>query len=141
MRRSGFILAGALALALLAGGAGLAGPPAGPRTHTVLIESMKFSPAEIRVRPGDTVIFRNSDLVPHTVTERTLREFDSDMINPGATWKILCAREGTLEYRCIYHPPMLGRILVGDDAANSSRSTAVELCGAPAAGDGRTTSP
>lgn len=141
MPRPGFILPGALALVLLAGGAGLAGPPTSPRTHTVLIESMKFSPAEIRVQPGDTVVFRNSDLVPHTVTERTLREFDSGMINPGETWKVLCDREGTLEYRCVYHPPMLGRILVGGSAANSGGGGAVELCGAPAQGDGRATSP
>lgn len=103
--------AGALLLAL-ACGRGLAAEPAGPQTHVVRIEGMKFTPSVISVRPGDTVEFHNTDLVPHTVTERSARAFDSGMINPKATWKLVAREEGTLLYRCIYHPDMTGKIVV-----------------------------
>jgi plastocyanin len=132
MRRSGPFCAGLLLIAL-ACGAGSAGKPAGPRIHTVRIEGMAFSPATITVAPGDTVEFVNADLVPHTVTERSIRAFDSGTLNPKGTWRIVCEENGLLEYRCIYHPTMLGSITVasaGEKQARIGRSN--ELCGAPA---------
>ena len=133
MKRLGFPLLAAIVLLLgLVHGAGPAGPPAGSRVHTVRIENMVFSPAEISVRPGDTVEFRNLDLVPHTVTERSIRQFDSGMINPKATWKLVCPDEGLLEYRCLYHPTMLGAITVAASGSALSRARAsLELCGTP----------
>lgn len=115
------------------GGADPAGHPAGPRTHTVRIEGMRYEPAEIHVRPGDTVVFLNADIVPHTVTERVLRQFDSGLIDKGASWKIACPKVGTFEYRCLYHPTMLGTIKVGADqtAFARGRRAPVELCGLP----------
>lgn len=122
--------AGALFLVLVCG-LGLAAEPVGPKTHIVRIESMKFTPNVISVRPGDTVEFLNTDLVPHTVTERSARAFDSGMISAKETWKLVAGEKGTLLYRCIYHPDMMGRIIVGTSGAATARSTSakVELCG------------
>ncbi|MEN9404230.1 MAG: hypothetical protein RL091_2933 [Verrucomicrobiota bacterium] len=124
--------AGALFLVLVCG-LGLAAEPSGPKAHVVRIESMKFTPSVISVRPGDTVEFLNTDLVPHTVTERSARTFDSGMISPKETWKFVAGEEGTFLYRCIYHPDMMGRIIVGtnDVAAARSASAKNELCNGP----------
>ncbi|MBI2516254.1 MAG: copper-binding protein [Opitutae bacterium] len=133
MKRLSITLSAVALLSILAYGLGLAAEPAGPKTYIVRIESMKFMPNMISVRPGDTVEFFNTDLVPHTVTERSTRAFDSGMINAKATWKLVTDEEGTLLYRCIYHPDMMGTIVVETAAKNAARNTpaAVELCGAP----------
>lgn len=122
-----------LLLVLVVCGLGSAAEPAGPKTHVVRIESMKFTPNVISVHLGDTVEFLNTDLVPHTVTERSTRAFDSGMINSKETWKLVAGEEGTLRYRCIYHPDMASTIIVTTTQKTAARRTAaaVELCGAP----------
>jgi len=39
-----------------------------PSTHTVSLEAMRFQPDDLTVAPGDTIIWVNKDLVPHTAT-------------------------------------------------------------------------
>lgn len=133
MKRPVPTLSACALLWVLAWSLGLAAEPAGPQTHVVRIEGMKFTPNVISVRPGDTVEFLNTDLVPHTVTERSAGAFDSGMINPKATWKLAAGEEGTLLYRCIYHPDMTGTIVVEKVSKAAARGTpsVVELCGAP----------
>ena len=100
----------ALALILLSG-AGAAGAPditPAANTHTVTIDASAFSPASLTVAPGDTVIFKNVDLFPHTATART-GAFDSKEIAPGKTWKYVVPSRGKLfEYYCTLHPTMKG---------------------------------
>ena len=102
-----------------------------PQTQVIVIENMKFSPARVRIHIGDSVEFRNADLVPHNVTERGARQFDSGMISRNEIWKFVTDRDGTFEYRCIYHPEMMGTIIVGEisDLAVRSEPREVELCG------------
>src|SRR5688572_1947929 len=54
---------------------------AAARTHTVTMEGMTFSPAVLRIQSGDTVVFKNNDLVPHTATAKQREVFDSGIIN------------------------------------------------------------
>lgn len=123
----------ALLLAVALGGAAAVDPPPvrAPRTHVVVIENMKFTPAVVRIAPGDTVEFRNADLVPHNVTERSAKIFDSGMIARDAVWQLMPARQGVFRYQCIYHPDMTGTIMVGVDADSvaPTAAAAVELCG------------
>jgi plastocyanin len=96
-----------LALAVLAGllassSGGAAGKPA---TVNVAIENMKFSPADVTARPGDTIVWTNKDVVAHTVTS-TANAFDSALIAPGATWKYAVKKTGAFGYKCSYHPEM-----------------------------------
>ena len=118
-------------LLALAVGLGSGAQPSGPRTLTVVIENMKFSPALLRVQPGDSVEFKNADLVPHNVTERRDRLFDSGMINPNATWKFNPKQKGTFNFQCIYHPDMTGSIVVGEatELIVQTAPADVELCG------------
>ena len=54
-----------------AGGFVLAAVPKGPQTHTVAIRELKFQPAVLTVKVGDTVEWKNDDIVPHTATDKT----------------------------------------------------------------------
>jgi plastocyanin len=57
------------AVGLLVCTAGLAGSdPPEPKTHTVTIEEMRFHPERLTVARGDTIVWVNRDLVPHTAT-------------------------------------------------------------------------
>jgi plastocyanin len=38
------------------------------KTHTVTIEAMRFRPEHLTVASGDTIVWINKDLVPHTAT-------------------------------------------------------------------------
>lgn len=90
-----------------------AGAPEGARTHTVVIEEMKFSPAELRIHPGERVVFQNKDLVPHTATAADSKAFDSGLIDAGASWSTqVDGTPQTIRYVCLYHPTMTGRIVV-----------------------------
>jgi plastocyanin len=82
------------------------------RTHTVAMEGMKFSPATLRIQPGDTIIFKNNDLVPHTATAKQREVFDSGIIKPGESWTFVPKFHAPVTYVCTFHPMMEGRIEV-----------------------------
>ncbi|WP_427912385.1 cupredoxin domain-containing protein [Ramlibacter sp. MMS24-I3-19] len=79
-------------------------------THDVTIEGMKFEPAEVTVRAGDTVVWHNKDLVPHTAT--AAGTFDSKEIGPGKQWSWTARKPGRQPYVCTYHPGMQGTVVV-----------------------------
>lgn len=108
-------IAATLAAGLLAGvGFAWAGSRAsGERTrepveHTVIIEATSFRPATLAVRPGDTVIWQNDDMFPHTATSAA-GGFDSGAIAPGGSWRHTVGQQRRdLAYVCVYHPTMRG---------------------------------
>ena len=59
--------------------------------------------------PGDTVVWVNGDLVPHTATA-TDGTWDSGSIAPGGTWTLVVAASGDGGYTCTFHPTMIGRL-------------------------------
>jgi plastocyanin len=82
-----------------------------PRTHTVALRGMKNVPATLTVRAGDTVVWKNEDVVPHTATDRGKR-FDSGSIEPGGSWSYVANTKGTYDYYCAYHPNTKGKLVV-----------------------------
>lgn len=78
---------------------------------SITIEAMKFSPADVTVTPGDTIVWTNKDLVAHTVTSKT-GVFDSKVIPPGGTFKFVAKRKGDFAYVCSLHQPMAGGLKV-----------------------------
>jgi plastocyanin len=95
----------ALAFALVAAGTALAAS-----THEIKIEGIEYTIPTLSVSRGDTVTWRNNDVVPHTVTDAG--RFDSGAIAPGKTYSKKMDRPGTYDYVCTYHPGMKGRIEV-----------------------------
>ena len=102
----------ALALVGAARGAGSAAssPSARPATHTVVIENLRFVPQTLEIRRGDTVVWENRDLVPHTATAEG--RFDSGNIAPKASWRHRFDAAGTLPVVCRYHPTMKAQVIV-----------------------------
>ncbi|MEO6992698.1 MAG: hypothetical protein ABI273_03620, partial [Lacunisphaera sp.] len=122
-----------LLLAVTAGfGAALQRRARAPHVYVVMIENMKFTPAVVTVLPGDTVENKkNADLVPHNVTERNAKRFDSGMISPNTSWKYVAKQTGKFDYQCIYHPDMTGSIIVGaaTETTVSRAAEPLEVCG------------
>ena len=94
-----------IAAAMVAASAGAAAA-----THTVTIEGMRFNPDTLTVERGDTIVWVNKDLVPHTVT--AAHAFDSHPIAPQASWTYVARRPGRYAYVCTLHPTMKATLIV-----------------------------
>lgn len=79
-------------------------------THTVAIRGFEFVPKQLKVRPGDTVVWTNEDIVPHTATAKG--GFDSKEIASKKSWSYKATRKGKFPYICSYHPTMKGELTV-----------------------------
>lgn len=87
------------------------GALAEPKTIEVVIEHFTFSPASIEASPGDTVVFTNRDITPHTATAVDGSWTTKD-INSGMSEKLAVPAIGTFAYFCVYHPEMKGQLVV-----------------------------
>jgi len=102
----------AAALVLVVCAAGLAADEQRePKTHTVMIEGMRFQPERLTVAPGDTIIWVNKDPVPHTATSAAGR-FDSRTIQAEKSWKFTASQKGEFPYVCTFHPTMKAMLYV-----------------------------
>ena len=81
-----------------------------PKVDTVLIKEMKFNPAELHVKLGDTVVWMNDDLVDHNVTSYRDKILFSDTLKVGNSWKWVVTDSAA--YYCSIHPTMTGKILI-----------------------------
>lgn len=84
--------------------------PAAAKDHTVTIADMKFTPAAITVKKGDTVTWVNKDIFPHTAT--AAGTFDSREVKPNAKWTYRATKAGDYSYICTLHPNMKGTLKV-----------------------------
>lgn len=82
------------------------------KTITVLISQFKYKPDPITVNVGDTIEWKNADIVPHTVTSEDKQSFDSGSIAKGASWRFTAAKRGTFNYFCTLHPNMKAKLIV-----------------------------
>jgi plastocyanin len=82
-----------------------------PRTHTVVMEDMRFQPEVLAVASGDTIVWLNKDLVPHTATSK-IGGFDSDLILASGSWTYTVRKKGAFAYLCTLHPAMRGTLRV-----------------------------
>jgi plastocyanin len=71
----------------------------------------RYVPSTIRLKVGQSVIFKNVSDATHTVTADN-GTFDSGNIAQGASWRFTATKAGTFPYHCIYHPLMHGTIIV-----------------------------
>lgn len=79
------------------------------RTHTIVMEKMKFGPSPAGLRVGDTIVWVNRDLFRHTATARN--QFDVDLA-PGASGRTVLRAAGRIPYICRFHPGMTGVLTV-----------------------------
>ncbi|HEU5314499.1 MAG TPA: cupredoxin domain-containing protein [Chloroflexota bacterium] len=71
-----------------------------------------FTPTQLTVRPGTTVVWRNLDRVQHHVRGG---EFDSGNIASGAYWASILPKPGLYQFICSFHPTMRAEITVTAD--------------------------
>ena len=82
-------------------------------THTVTIKSMKFNPAILPVKAGDSVIWKNDDRAVHTATADDGSVPDTGDIEGGkSSSPQKFDGVGTVKYHCEYHGSMKGQIVV-----------------------------
>jgi plastocyanin len=87
------------------------------KTYHVIMENMKIAPETLEVKAGDTIVWENHDLVPHTATAITSAgqskpAFDSGSIAPNASFKFKAKRAGKYPYQCLFHPTMKANLIV-----------------------------
>lgn len=99
---------------------------ASPETRHVAIRDLAFQPSDLEVSVGDTVVWTNHDIVPHTVTFGDGE--GRDEVPAGGTFRIIVTAGDTLAYVCRYHPTMTGRLIV--TAAHGVGQTQVDQRGA-----------
>src|SRR4029079_7967893 len=73
-----------------------------PVVHTVTIDGARFSPAELTVNAGDTIVWVNKDILAHTATTKAAG-FDSKVIQPGKSWRFVARKKGDFAYTCSFH--------------------------------------
>ncbi len=81
-----------------------------PKSYTVEIKQMAFTPAEITVNKGDTITFINNDILAHNVTEQSSKLWASPELAPKQSWKM--EAKASADYYCTIHPTMKGKIIV-----------------------------
>jgi plastocyanin len=90
--------------------AGAAAPPK-PPTRDVSIKDLKFVPATLTVKVGDTVRWTNNDNVDHIIAAAD-GSFVSENLRTGQTFQYRFTKAGTFDYGCRLRPRMQGRIVV-----------------------------
>lgn len=74
-------------------------------------DALKFTPATVTVKVGETVRWHNIGTAPHTVTFTSGPSF-SKPLNPGDSVSYVPTAAGTIHYKCTIHPAMTGTIVV-----------------------------
>lgn len=93
---------------------GMDGPA---ETVEIEIIDFGFTPAQLTIAPGTTVVVTNRDSAPHTFTAGSDDEpmpelFDSGLLEQGESFTFVFDEAGTFAYYCDRHPPMEGVIRV-----------------------------
>jgi len=114
------LLAGLLVLALLvtacggggsSGSAARSGASSGSSSQaaavTVSMKNFRFDPAEIRVKAGQKVIFKNDDVIQHNVVQATVDKgltgpfgFESPRLAAGESWEFTFSQPGEYPILC-----------------------------------------
>jgi plastocyanin len=92
---------------------GAAIPPPGYNPNVVVLYG--YDPAKVTLMLGknNTVTWVNNDNTIHTATSTAgPQSFDSGNIPIGGSYSYTFGAAGTYRYHCIYHPWMIGAIVV-----------------------------
>lgn len=107
----GVLIAAAVVLGALAACQRAAAPAhrAGT-TYTIVIDKLAYGPAPNGLMVGDTIVWKNNDVLRHTATARN-GAFDIDL-QPGQTGQTSLKTPGVIDVYCRYHPDMTQKLVV-----------------------------
>lgn len=80
-------------------------------THRVEIRQFKFVPGQLSVKQGDTIIWTNQDIVPHTATADD-KSWDTGKLKKGQSESIVVLDSTGNSYFCRFHRHMKANLLV-----------------------------
>jgi len=81
--------------------------PMRPHYHVVEIRQMKFQPAELALKKGDTVVWMNCDITNHDVTEEKKKAWQSPPLATNQSWMKVVSENA--DYYCSIHVVMNGK--------------------------------
>jgi plastocyanin len=84
--------------------------PAQAAEHVVAITGMRFGALPTNLKVGDTIVWENRDIVPHTASARD-RSFDVTL-QPHQAKRITLRHAGAIAFYCRFHPAMQGELRV-----------------------------
>ncbi len=88
---------------------------------TVEMVGACFTPTTLRIDPGDTVTFVNTDPLTHNISATGWGNFDG--MNQGDVFRATFSASGIYPYACMYHPGMTGAIVVGNGTGAGNGET------------------
>lgn len=95
---------------------------------TVTMGNFKFQPATMTIQAGQTVTWKNTDTIDHTVTSGTPSAptglFDMTL-HPNDTFQFTFQQAGAFQYFCRFHASMgmTGTVQVGSGSSTGSAGT------------------
>lgn len=107
----GVVRFAALLLVPLGFGIAFRGAP-GPARHVVEIRGMAFHPETLQAARGDTIVWINRDIVPHTATGAGPVQWTTDTLTQGEEGRYVPDRKGEAPYVCALHPTMRGMLII-----------------------------
>lgn len=85
-----------------------AASPAVARVVHIEINQLVFSPAKVSAHVGDTIEWRNKDIVDHSATAKH-KDWDVALPSHGKG-SVVLKKPGHIAYYCKYHPTMTGEV-------------------------------
>lgn len=73
---------------------------------------MTFHPAVLEVGRGDTVVWVNRDMVPHTATAAGKAGWSTGNLLQDQSGQYVPRHSGTAPYFCELHPVMKGKLII-----------------------------
>jgi plastocyanin len=94
-----------------------------PRTYQVAQKFTQFNPSELKIKPGDTVVWTNmeTDGTTHSVVQSNGSEINSPDITPGQHFTWTFDFPGEWDIVCRFHPAMFQTIKVVGKAVRGAK--------------------
>ena len=100
---------------LLAALAGLSGATAGfalaDAPQTVIIDNFSFKPNVVTVKPGEHIVFKNQDDLPHSIVIPDMK-VKSAILDTDQSYEAAFDKPGEYKFFCGIHPMMTGKVIV-----------------------------
>jgi plastocyanin len=85
--------------------------PTDGKTVEISISNFTFTPNELTIAPATTVKWINRDDIPHLVAEKAFA-FKSQALDTNDSFSFTFTKPGDVQYFCVLHPHMTGKITV-----------------------------
>jgi plastocyanin len=85
-------------------------PTPAPVRHEIQMRAVSFAPRELTIPLGDTVLFKNADIVRHNAVRREV--FDTGNLKAGESYSWVPSDTGSFRYQCTIHTRMRGEVKV-----------------------------